>query len=73
MDAAPTGRHQNHRTRSSARLPFADVDPRQAVGDIAEEARVLRAEVDELIQRVDMLIARRLAECRRPPERPGAA
>jgi hypothetical protein len=73
MDAAPTGRRQNSRTASSARLPQAEPDPTRSDGDIATETRVLRAEVDEMIQRVDKLIARRLAECRRPPGRPGAA
>lgn len=73
MDAAPIGRRQNHRTTSSARLPQAERGATAGEVDVASQVKVLRAEVDDLIARVDMLIARRLASCRRPPERPGAA
>jgi len=40
---------------------------------IAEERTNLCEEVDELLQLVDQLIARREQQLRRPPERPGAA
>jgi hypothetical protein len=72
MDATPNGRRQNHRT-SSARLPQAERGETKGEADVASQVQVLRAEVDDLIARVDILIARRLAERRRPPERPGAA
>lgn len=72
MDTALTGRRQNHPTPPPARLACGEHEATAGGVDITSEVTVLRAEVDDLISRVDMLIARRLAECRQPPERQAA-